>query len=172
MLAFIIINQCMYHSRSIFHSVILFHFRWRRKRETSASSSKATPPPFPSLPYPAILRRLLNKKKENPLSTLPRIKTEKYHYYYFGEKQRFLFVWVQLVECADTSCAARLRSQLLPTMRQHNLQAWVFSFPSRARGMNEWEREVWEDGEQFQFFLPEQQHYLTVFECARPTTHT
>ena len=139
-------------------------FRWRRKRETSASSSKATPPPFPSLPYPAILRRLLNKKKENPLSTLPRIKTEKYHYYYFGEKQRFLCVLVKLVDCAVASFECHLAmSQWLPKPFNtiYKLGFLVFNL---ARGMNEWEREVmWEDGEQFQFFLPKQQHYLTVF---------
>ena len=158
------INHCMYHSRCRFHSVIFFHFRWRRKRETSASSSKATPPPFPSLPYPAILRRLLNKKKENPLSTLPRIKTEKYHYYYFGEKQRFLFVLVKLVDCADASCECPMAmSQLLPQSFSTILQAWVFSFPSRARNERVRTRGDVRRWWTVSISLPKQQHYLTNF---------
>ena len=170
MLAFIIINQCMYHSRSIFHSVILFHFRWRRKRETSASSSKATPPPLSG--YLSSEDCLTRKRK--PTFYFTTHQNRKIPLLLFRREAALSFLfWVKLVDCADASCEHPMAmSQMTPKILQHNLQAWVFSFPSRARGMNEWEREVWEDGEQFQFFLPEQQHYLTVFECARPTTHT
>ena len=130
MLALRMINNCMYHTRCRFHSVIFFHFRWRRKRETSASSSKATPPPFPSLPYPAILRRLLNKKKKTHF-LLYHASKQKNTTTIISERSSAFFL---LVDCADASCECPMAmSQLLPQSFSTISQAWVFSFPSRAR---------------------------------------
>merc|ERR1712117_700155 len=78
----------------------------------------------PSLPYPAILRRLLNKKNTTTIIS--------------ERSSAFLCVLVKLVDCADASCECPMAmSQLLPQSFSTILQARVFSFPSRARGMNE-----------------------------------
>ena len=116
----------------------------------------------PSLPYPAILRRLLNKKKETHFLLYHASKQKNTTTIISERSSAFLCVLVKLVDCADASCeCSGIMSQLLPQSYStiYKLGFLVFNL---ARGMNEWEREVWEDGEQFQFFLPGQQHYLTV----------
>ena len=63
-------------------------------------------------------------KKKNLLSTLPRIKTEKYHNYRFGEKQRFLCVLIFL------SRNERVRKK----ERRERRRLWtIFNFPSKKQ---------------------------------------
>merc|ERR1712117_754039 len=88
----------------------------------------------PSLPYPAILRRLLNKKKETHFLLYHASKQKNTTTIISERSSAFFCVLVKLVDCTDASCERPMAmSQMTPTILQHYLQAWVFSFPSRAR---------------------------------------